>query len=1290
MVGSDDMEMPQGPASVHGTRTWSGDVATPRNQAAAVTPLFPDHEILSLLGFGGMGAVYRARDLQRNTIVALKTLLRYSAADLYGFKKEFRALADLNHPNLVSLYQLLSTGEQWCFTMELVEGKSFLADLRDNISEDVPTTFDGMSADTTVPAGLEPLRPAPHIDVTRLRFLLRQLAEGLCFLHAHGKLHCDLKPSNVMVDANGRVVILDFGLARESAGEPVVQATVTRVPGEPAVDLQHTQDQMWTHAGVISGTVVYMSPEQAGGQPLSPATDWYAFGVILFEALTGRLPFDGGAAVLERKQMEDAPAPSELVRGLPPDLERLCVALLQRAPELRPDGAAVLRALGGSSQPAASLRASTAGTLPFVGRMAQQDQLRRAWRVVRAGQAHLILLQGASGSGKSTLAQRFLGELVDADSAVVLRGRCFEQESVPFKAVDALMDHLSHTLKLMTPDEVDEVLPPGTVALATMFPVLRRVSSVEDALDREGTVPDAQEVRRQAFAALRELLARLARRRPLALWVDDLQWGDLDSAELLAALLLDPAPALFVLSFRGEYRTTSICLRTLFALLDKTTGIQRQEVPVEPLTEAEAVLLARQLLGPDLIGAQAARIARESGGNPYFVQELARHARTGASTATQQALSAVELDDVIWERVVQLPEPARVFMEVLAIAGQPLQQSSAWQAAQLQGDDLRHLGLLRTDNLIRGSGPRPEDEVETFHDRIRESIRAHLTPEVARLHHEQLGVALEGVPGTAPERLATHFAGAGQRHRAGTYFARAGEAAAAALAFDLAAAHFRQALEQGAADPAAARGLWRQLGDALANAGRGTEAAEAYLKAADGTGRRDSLLLRGQAGSQLLFAGRTDEGLTVLREVLKSVGMKPYASVLATVLSLRWNQIKLRLRGLRFRERAEKDLSDDERARFDISWPAALGLSIVDPVRGYDLQARNVLVALRLGEPGRISCSLSMFAAHMSAEGSGTWNRVQYLLDVAEKLADRSAQPYARAIVRHDRGVSSFDFARFRESVEFMDQADAAYQKDCKGVYWEMDTVRTFALWSLGYLGNLVEMRRRQATLVKQARERNARYALTNFTTYTTLFAPLAAENPEEAREQLEEARRGWTPRGYYIQTHTMHFGQILLDFYLGRPQAVLDLLKREWFSYRTSVLMQIQIIRTFLLNSRGHAALAAGPAGAGLSASGRDAARLRKEGTVWAASLGQLLEAAVTLRRGQRDVAVPWLERAVAGFDSLGTCLYAAAARRRLGELVGGDRGRELLRQAAETMDGQQVRNHEKMTALITPGFPS
>ncbi len=1308
MSKPDDAAPPADDTTGQPTVTWQGPApSVPQRAAEPVVPQFPDHEILGPLGKGGMGVVYRARDCQHDTIVALKTLLRFSAADLYGFKQEFRALADLNHPNLVSLYQLLSTGEHWCFTMELVEGQNFLAAIRQVDNREVPATYSDEMLELKHLTGHEPrLEPqsmasAPLFDERKLRDLLLQLAEGLCFLHVHGKLHCDLKPSNVMVDAKGRVVILDFGLVQESARKAQAQAVSADFNDHPG-NSPEFQEHTWTQAGMLRGTILYMSPEQAGCQTLTPATDWYAFGVMLFEALTGQLPFRGGFEVVQRKQDEDPPPPSRFASSLPPDLESLCLDLLQRDPAARPDGEQVLVRLGGAER-VASYR-SPPGVLPFVGRLAQLERLRAAWQQVCEGRGSLVLLQGPSGAGKSALVQRFLGELAAPPVAagrsatrsevMVLRGRCFEQESVPFKAVDALMDYLSHMLVALPFLQVEELIPPGIAALAQMFPVLRRVVNVSNALADNAAALEAQEVRRQAFAALRELLARLARHHPLVLWVDDLQWGDLDSAELLAALLHDPAPALFLLSYRGEYTTTSVCLHTLFHLLEKSPNLLRHEVPVEPLTTEEAVLLARKLLSPQVASEQAERIARESGGNPYFVQELTRHAQSRESVGPQQALSRVELDDVVWARVCRLPESARMFLEILAVAGQPLQQQVAWQAASLHGDDRRQLSLLRNENLVRGSGPRPEDEVETFHDRIRESIRMHLAPATLRAHHERLALKLESVPGTAPERLAMHFAGAGQRARASSLFARAGEAAAAALAFDLAAAHFRNALEQGPADQETARRLRRQLGDALANTGRGTEAAEAYLEAARGANQREALLLRGQAGSQLLFAGRTDEGLVVLQEVLGSVGMKPRATVLGTLLSLRWHQFKLWLRGLKFHPRAEAELPETDRDRLDITWPAALGLSIVDPVRGYDLQARNVLLALRLGEAGRIARVLSMFAAHMSAEGSSTDRYVRKQLDIAEKLADTSGQPYSQAIVLHDRGVSSFDFAEFRQSVDYMDRAQAIYQKSCTGVYWELDTVRTFALWSLGYLGELGELRRRQVSLVKEARARNARYALTNFQTYTTLFAPLAAEDLAAAQEQLDEARRGWTPRGYYIQTHTMHFGQILLDFYLGRAQAVWDLLAQEWWNYRTSALLQIQIIRTFLLHSRGSAALALSAQAASprswLRWAARDAARLRNEGTLWAASLGWLLEGGVALRQNRAPAAVLALEQAITGFDRLGTCLYAAGARRRLGVLVGGDRGQELLRQATETLTAQQVHNHDRLIALVTPGFPS
>ncbi len=187
------------------------------------------------LGEGGMGVVYRARDRDSSLPVALKTMAHVEPSALLRFKNEFRALADISHPNVVQLYEMVSEGEHWFFTMELLDGVDFLrwvrraellapeAERARRCDAGLPTAVDERSwrAASRTSSGVVSVVPqAPSgraCDIERLRAALRQLAQGVLAIHAAGKLHRDIKPSNVQVTTDGRVVLLDFGVVADLA-----------------------------------------------------------------------------------------------------------------------------------------------------------------------------------------------------------------------------------------------------------------------------------------------------------------------------------------------------------------------------------------------------------------------------------------------------------------------------------------------------------------------------------------------------------------------------------------------------------------------------------------------------------------------------------------------------------------------------------------------------------------------------------------------------------------------------------------------------------------------------------------------------------------------------------------------------------------------------------------------------------------------------------------------------------------------------------------------------------------
>jgi len=305
------------------------------------------------LGAGGMSEVWAAEDLELGRTVALKLL--GPAADPARFEREARAAAALSHPNVNQLFDYGEWGGRPYMVLELLGGGT----LEDRLREG---------------------RPLADAETARIA---REIASGLAHAHERGLVHRDLKPANVLFDADGRAKIADFGIARMGGAGTL------------------------TEAGTLLGTAAYISPEQAAGEPATPASDVYSFGVILFRMLTGRLPFEAEEPFELVTMHRDAPPPpvASYRPDAPPRLAQLADASLAKDPGARPpDGGALAAALGGATEAAEAATAvlprpgATTGALPPPRRLVR----------IRRGRVAVLLL-GLLAAAAAGVAVALLG-----------------------------------------------------------------------------------------------------------------------------------------------------------------------------------------------------------------------------------------------------------------------------------------------------------------------------------------------------------------------------------------------------------------------------------------------------------------------------------------------------------------------------------------------------------------------------------------------------------------------------------------------------------------------------------------------------------------------------------------------------------------------------------------------------------------------------------------------------------------------------------------------------------------
>jgi hypothetical protein len=542
--------------------------------------------------------------------------------------------------------------------------------------------------------------------------------------------------------------------------------------------------------------------------------------------------------------------------------------------------------------------------------------------------------------------------------------------------------------------------------------------------------------------------------------------------------------------------------------------------------------------------------------------------------------------------------------------------------------------------------------------------------------------------------LSMHWRGAGENAKAAAHAVRAAEQAAAALAFDRAARLYLRALELDPLDPVRAAPFHIRLGDALANAGRGEEAAAAYLAAAPYVDARTSLDLRRRAADQLLKSGRIDDGLAVIDSVLRSLGTGLPRSPRGALVSLLFRRARLRLRGLGFRVRSEGEVPADALARIDTFWSVAAGLAITDIIRGADFQTRGTLLALDTGEPYRVARALATEAGFASSAGVPSRARTTMLLDAAESVAGTSGHPHAIAMAAAARGMAAYLTGRFREALERLDAGYVALRDRCTNVSWEIHTAQQYACLALAHLGEMAELRRRVPALLRDAQAHGNLYAQTSLRTAVTNLAWLVSDEPERAHDELVIAMRQWSRRGFHLQHHWRMLSQGQIDLYVGDHEAGYQRVVEQWPALERSLLLRVQICRVEAMHLRARLALAvAGEAGAGrraelLAEAARWARAIEKEQLDWASPLAWLVRAGVAWTTGRAEEARRWLASAAEAFAAAEMALFAAATRWRLFEMSDGD-ARDSLERGVETWARrEEIVNAPRLFAMLAPGL--
>lgn len=702
------------------------------------------YRILEPLGQGGMGVVYKAEDIRLQRVVALKFLpeaLRADSAARAQFLREARAASRLKHPNVLTIYTVEESEAGDFIAMEYAERGT----LREHVGS--------LSIDDFI------------------SFMI-QAAGALQAAHDHGIVHRDIKPDNLLIDAEGNIRISDFGLARlasEASGA--------------------------LHSDVAVGTAHYMSPEQVTGANVDARSDIFSLGVTFFELLAGRRPFEGDYVMSVLYAIANDPAPrlSEFVASVSEELEAVVARCLAKSRDDRYEScrqllydlgrlraAQTAKVVGIASTVKSESQTVAVESRPLIGRHAELEQITRRLKGATIGSGYTLFLTGESGVGKSRLAEAAMARGREMGMGVLI-GRCLPQGGgLPFHPY-------THALRNGLP-RLNEALvgPLEKRANALGIDLRNRMPILKSFLNMSGPVTVTNQ--EQLWDSLLVLLRVISAERPVVLYLDDLQWADDDTLRFFGfvARSAPELPLLQVATYRSVEGTgeRSMGFSNLASLVRQLHGDGFADLlEIARLSAHETLALASDLLGhavddPDL----AETIVGRTDGNPLFVHELIQLIRQLDSQDLKsggiKALVPGRVRDIVAQRIEKLEPSDRELLEFASCETELFDSDVLAECLRVERLPLlRRLQKLEiVHRLIRHDGSRYRFD----HPLIRDVIYTGILPELRVEYHRMISQVLVGRHRESAEhasRIAHHLLASDQKLESVAYLLRAAERA---------------------------------------------------------------------------------------------------------------------------------------------------------------------------------------------------------------------------------------------------------------------------------------------------------------------------------------------------------------------------------------------------------------------------------------------------------------------------------------------------------------------------------